>query len=276
MRRGQAGSRAIGPDDRIARQEAAPAVIAAHIGALRGCRPAPSPGRRPRDRATSGSPITSARSIVMPPPQAGLPLINRRASPVFGSRLQPGNPAIAEKEKLSNIIQSVVEIIGPASAVPCKSPSCPFKRGHPERWPSGLRRTLGKRVCGKPYRGFESHSLRHGNLSPSRTATRNAMTACDDPGPNRLPRQLQSLAGRARPDHPINGSGNGFLDPDRGPEAAAPAAFYSITSSAPLMSEGENSSPSILAAFRLMKSSTFVTSWTGRSEGFSPLRIRPA
>src|SRR5436305_9123768 len=30
-----------------------------------------------------------------------------------------------------------------------------------ERWPSGLRRTLGKRVCGKPYRGFESHSLRH-------------------------------------------------------------------------------------------------------------------
>src|SRR5579872_5782887 len=29
-----------------------------------------------------------------------------------------------------------------------------------ERWPSGLRRTLGKRVCGKPYRGFESHSLR--------------------------------------------------------------------------------------------------------------------
>lgn len=39
--------------------------------------------------------------------------------------------------------------------------SCAFKRGPPERWPSGLRRTLGKRVCGKPYRGFESHSLRH-------------------------------------------------------------------------------------------------------------------
>jgi hypothetical protein len=29
-----------------------------------------------------------------------------------------------------------------------------------EGWPSGLRRTLGKRVYGKPYRGFESHSLR--------------------------------------------------------------------------------------------------------------------
>jgi hypothetical protein len=29
-----------------------------------------------------------------------------------------------------------------------------------EGWPSGLRRTLGKRVCVKAYRGFESHSLR--------------------------------------------------------------------------------------------------------------------
>jgi hypothetical protein len=34
---------------------------------------------------------------------------------------------------------------------------------HWERWPSGLRRTLGKRVYGKPYRGFESHPLRQGN-----------------------------------------------------------------------------------------------------------------
>ena len=31
----------------------------------------------------------------------------------------------------------------------------------PERWPSGLRRTLGKRVYFNEYRGFESHSLRH-------------------------------------------------------------------------------------------------------------------
>ena len=29
-----------------------------------------------------------------------------------------------------------------------------------EGWPSGLRRTLGKRVYGKPYRGFESRPLR--------------------------------------------------------------------------------------------------------------------
>jgi hypothetical protein len=46
--------------------------------------------------------------------------------------------------------------------------SCPFKRGHPERWPSGLRRTLGKRVCGKPYRGFESHSLRQHRKKPNK------------------------------------------------------------------------------------------------------------
>src|ERR1700722_18718563 len=30
-----------------------------------------------------------------------------------------------------------------------------------ERCPSGLRSTLGKRVSGKPDRGFESHPLRH-------------------------------------------------------------------------------------------------------------------
>src|SRR5207302_5651924 len=34
------------------------------------------------------------------------------------------------------------------------------KTDTPEGWPSGLRRTLGKRVYVKAYRGFESHSLR--------------------------------------------------------------------------------------------------------------------
>src|SRR5262249_55230740 len=37
-------------------------------------------------------------------------------------------------------------------------------RSPAEGWPSGLRRTLGKRVYGKPYRGFESHSLRHAHV----------------------------------------------------------------------------------------------------------------
>ena len=33
-----------------------------------------------------------------------------------------------------------------------------------ERWPSGLRRTLGKCVYPHRYRGFESHSLRQINV----------------------------------------------------------------------------------------------------------------
>ena len=44
--------------------------------------------------------------------------------------------------------------------------SATIVRPDPERWPSGLRRTLGKRVCVKAYRGFESHSLRHALSNP--------------------------------------------------------------------------------------------------------------
>src|SRR5258705_7069590 len=58
-------------------------------------------------------------------------------------------------------IQLVAEIYPMAPALTCKTRPAPSREEHPERWPSGLRRTLGKRVCGKPYRGFESHSLRH-------------------------------------------------------------------------------------------------------------------
>src|SRR5215475_13985580 len=47
------------------------------------------------------------------------------------------------------------------AAVSCKNCHAAPREGDPQRWPSGLRRTLGKRVCGKLYRGFESHSLRH-------------------------------------------------------------------------------------------------------------------
>src|SRR5229473_3960180 len=57
-------------------------------------------------------------------------------------------------------IQLFAEISAITPALTCKSRHAPSREEHPERWPSGLRRTLGKRVCGKPYRGFESHSLR--------------------------------------------------------------------------------------------------------------------
>src|SRR6266849_3254305 len=51
--------------------------------------------------------------------------------------------------------------------------------------------------------------------------------------------------------------------------------FYSITSSARPSSVIGNVRPSALAVFMLMISSTLVDCCTGRSDGFSPLRIRP-
>jgi hypothetical protein len=51
---------------------------------------------------------------------------------------------------------------------------------------------------------------------------------------------------------------------------------YSITSSAILSSDGGTVRPSDLAVLRLMTNSNLVDCITGRSTGFSPLRIRPA
>src|SRR5262249_7922106 len=52
------------------------------------------------------------------------------------------------------------------------------------------------------------------------------------------------------------------------------AATHSITSSARASSVGGTSRPSALAVLRLMTSSYFGGVCTGRSAGFSPLRIR--
>src|SRR5262249_16870457 len=49
---------------------------------------------------------------------------------------------------------------------------------------------------------------------------------------------------------------------------------HSITSSARASSEVGTSRPSALAVFRLIASSNFVAACTGRSAGFSPLRMR--
>ena len=53
------------------------------------------------------------------------------------------------------------------------------------------------------------------------------------------------------------------------------AVGYSITSSARASSVGGTSRPSALALLRLMTKSNLVGCITGRSAGFSPLRIRP-
>jgi hypothetical protein len=60
-----------------------------------------------------------------------------------------------------------------------------------------------------------------------------------------------------------------------GPRAAI-AQAHSITSSAASGRPSGMFRPSILAVLRLITSSNLVGSWTGRSPGFSPLRIRPA
>src|SRR5262249_31716805 len=52
------------------------------------------------------------------------------------------------------------------------------------------------------------------------------------------------------------------------------AATHSITSSARASSAGGTSRPSALAVFRLITNSYFVGACTGRSAGFSPLRMR--
>src|SRR5262249_46449950 len=57
------------------------------------------------------------------------------------------------------------------------------------------------------------------------------------------------------------------------PDELAP--LHSITSSTRPISGIGTLRASALAVFMLMTSSTLVACWTGRSAGFSPLRIRP-
>jgi hypothetical protein len=52
------------------------------------------------------------------------------------------------------------------------------------------------------------------------------------------------------------------------------ASFHSITSSARASSVGGRSMPSVLAVFRLITNSYLVGACTGKSAGFSPLRMR--
>src|SRR5262249_23446187 len=59
------------------------------------------------------------------------------------------------------------------------------------------------------------------------------------------------------------------------PNALNCGADYSKTSSAAITSPGGIVSPKALALLRLMNISTFEDRYTGRSPGFSPVRIRP-
>ena len=67
---------------------------------------------------------------------------------------------------------------------------------------------------------------------------------------------------------------NGALTQRRRPRALGQPLGYSMTSSARASSVGGTSSPRALAVFRLITSSYLVGACTGRSAGFSPLRMR--
>ena len=117
---------------------------------------------------------------------------HRRSWPDSGSR--PDRAPIIRRQCSQNYqINSMYwGNFGDRARRPLQNQSCPFKRGPPERWPSGLRRTLGKRVCGKPYRGFESHSLRHISLKLL------AFFKNFDTNPRRSPETAAAFCGRVR------------------------------------------------------------------------------
>jgi hypothetical protein len=138
--------------------------------------------RRPSSQLTAGPSRVQACAMVGPLPPTAIADIRientSRRLMVMSSRnsLSPSSIVAANRSQVQgfqkpNPRRSRLLQIIPVYSVICRNfchdgrvhlqnSSCPFKREHPERWPSGLRRTLGKRVCGKPYRGFESHSLR--------------------------------------------------------------------------------------------------------------------
>ena len=156
---------------RFAGENPAPAVVAGHVHALAGaglrhrraggaqreCRYQNGELKRPRDH----------HAVL----HRWVATYRRRSWPDFGSR--PDNAPIIRRgdDKNYRINSMNWGNFGRRARPPLQNQSCPFKRGPPERWPSGLRRTLGKRVCGKPYRGFESHPLRQASHSGRRTTS---------------------------------------------------------------------------------------------------------
>lgn len=158
MRRGQARARAVAPDDGVARKHPAPpsSQLTSVPALMQLCA---SAGPAPIAAATTRPRIANVRFT--PPSTTDLPC-SRRHGKDSGSTgrtrapIPTANPA--EKPSCSKNLRKFP--LPPPLSLAKSAPSLQ-ERALPERWPSGLRRTLGKRVCGKPYRGFESHSLRH-------------------------------------------------------------------------------------------------------------------
>ena len=93
-----------------------------------------------------------------------------------------------------------------------------------ERWPSGLRRTLGKRVCGKPYRGFESHSLRQPNSPTDSPGDLIALKSCNIANVRWLPQRAQLCLAQSLRD--VRNQIGWVLDADRQPDSGIENADF--------------------------------------------------
>ena len=161
MRRDQVRSRAVRPDQGFAGENPAPAVVAGHVHALAGaglCHR--RTGGAQRKRRYQDGELKRPRDHHAVLHRLGCHLSSSIVAGFRFKALQGANPP-TPGDRNYRINSMNWGNFGGRARPPLQNQSCPFKRGPPERWPSGLRRTLGKRVCGKPYRGFESHSLRH-------------------------------------------------------------------------------------------------------------------
>src|SRR5262245_26641257 len=72
----------------------------------------------------------------------------------------------------------------------------------------------------------------------------------------------------------LNAAALDYAGHDKGVHRLVTASNHSITSSARASSDGGTSRPRALAVLRLITSSYLVGACTGRSAGFSPLRMR--
>ena len=160
MRRG-VRARPVRPDDGIARKHPAPPVVATHVDALPGADLRQRPARQRRSQGPKSGPARRWSCGWSWRPRSCLAVLSESSRQ---TRFRFSRWAVPKRQLAPDIIfqiQYLTENSPDFPAISCKIIGSPSREGAPERWPSGLRRTLGKRVCGKPYRGFESHSLRH-------------------------------------------------------------------------------------------------------------------
>ena len=109
--------------------------------------------------------------------------------------------------------------------------------------------------------------------APANSSFRGSITHPTQPLCTLRVRRYRRLTQHSLPGDLLGLTWAGLAPADRA--SFAGAFTYSITSSAILTISGERVSPIVLAVLRLITSSNLLAWITGRSAGFSPLRIRP-